>query len=167
MPDLNPEHIHIGRALKEHRNTLMVSDQDMIKVHTGGAMLDVRFAENAQNASLRVIRWYHDLVIQAYQSSTRSDETSIGEREQWWSTTFDYQLWDAAISRHRGVFWWWNPRKTQRGTGAYCYLHDQLICTYDIGRGVTHNVRLAVMEHRAEHYLAARPGQQHTERAHR
>lgn len=164
MPDLNPERIHIGRALREHRNRLGVSDQDMLTANAEIGMLDVRFAENAQNTSLRMIRWYHDQVIVAYQASAQHPENSIGEREQWWTTRFDYQLWDAAISRHRGVFWWWNPRKTPRGTGAYCYLCDTLIYTYDIGRGVTHNVRLAVMEHRAEHYLSARPGTQSTER---
>lgn len=165
MPDLNPEHIHIGRALKEHRARLMISDAEIVKATASGTMFDVRFAEQAQNASLRVIRWYHDMVIKAYQTRVNPDEITIGEREQWWTTRFDYQLWDQAVAAHPGVFWWWNPRKTQRGAGAYCYLHDALIYTYDIGRGVTNNVRLAVMEHRAEHYLTSRPGTQHTERA--
>lgn len=164
MTDFNPQQLHIGRALKTHRQYLGVSDLEMNEAIKPNTYFEVRFVENAQRAALRGIRWYHDAVMRAYTTAATPRDTTVGEREQWWSDGFDHYLWDEAVRAHRGVHWWWNPRVTQRGAGAYCYLHDALIYTYDIGRGLTHNVRLAVMEHRAEHYLSAPAGSQPSER---
>ena len=41
--------------------------------------------------------------------------------------------------------------RTDAGTGAYCYVCNTLIHAYDLTRGATHPVRLAVMNHRAGH----------------
>lgn len=156
MTDLNPQNLHIGRALKTHRQYLGVTDLELNEAIKPTTYFEVRFIENAQRAALRGIRLYHDWTMTAYAVCAQPTACPVGEREQWWSDTFDRLLWQDAQGSHRGVHWWWAPRQTRRGAGAYCYLHDALIYTYDIGRGVTHNVRLAVMEHRAEHYLAAR-----------
>jgi hypothetical protein len=151
MAEFNPEHIHIGRALKTHREMLHVDDAALAKALGEAGYVGFRFAEAAVIPSIRVIRWYHGGVLTAFKQRPGGSTVSMGLREQWWATEADSALCRAAYDRHPRSRWWWAPRKTERGAGAYCYVCDTLIHPYDVGHDVTHNARLAVMEHRAAH----------------
>lgn len=142
---------HVGRALVRHRLALGVERDAMIR-HAGPGMdHQVRWIENAACPSVLRLDWWHYTMIEAYEALDDPPPVPAGQREQWWSDEIDTDLWHAASLRRRTVSWWWAPRRAPQGTGALCYLCDTLIHPYDIGRGVTRPVRLAVMTHRATH----------------
>jgi hypothetical protein len=49
------------------------------------------------------------------------------------------------------VVWWWGVRSDIAPRGAWCYLCEQLIHGYDVGRGMTAPARRAIMAHRLTH----------------
>jgi hypothetical protein len=156
MGDFNPERLHVGRALKAHRELLGLSPDQLLAVAPANSGHDVRWCERAANLDEQVIRWYHNIAMDACKLAGAGTQLAFGQREQWWTTAFDDQLWHRAMIERRGVYWWWAPRATPRGTGALCYLCDSLIHTYDIKNGATHPMRAAVMTHRCGHHAARR-----------
>lgn len=157
MGEVNSEHIHVGRALKAHRELLGIDLVQMYRARPMGAAFDIRWCESAQKPSAQRIRWYHDTLITAYTAAGSEADVPFGRREQWWDTALDRLLWQDALEIRRGVHWWWAPRQLDGRMGALCYLCTTMIHTYDIKSGATHPMRVAVMEHRDEHWRRLHP----------
>jgi hypothetical protein len=49
---------------------------------------------------------------------------------------------------HRAVLWWWGERKIDGAAGAYCYLCDAMIVTWDTRWPMTREAEQAILEHR-------------------
>lgn len=148
----NDERIHVGYALRMHRELLGLTRADVVRAIRPDQGFDAAWTENALDPSELRVRWYHDAVLRAYEAKDTKVDIPFGQREQWWCTELDQMLWRAVLQTRRGVHWWWAPRKTPRGSGALCYLCDQLVHTYDLSSGATHPMRCAVMRHRNTHH---------------
>lgn len=55
----------------------------------------------------------------------------VAAREQAEIIPADYVMTEAARVRHPAVRWWWGERRVENANGAYCYLCDRLVATWD------------------------------------
>lgn len=147
----NPERVHVGRQLELHYRHLGISDGEMEQALGNGSAIELKWMVGAVDLSILRIRRFHFAMIEAYERAATRIEQPVPYREQWFTTVRDNQLHDQVAAGGRRTAWWWGASRTQRGAGALCYVCDVLIHPYDLGRGVTHPVRLAVMNHRAQH----------------
>lgn len=147
----NPEHVHIGRALREHRDALGVTESAMAAAGGEGSRQELMWMVQAAQLSVLRIRRFHWLLIEAYEALDPPVRAPGPLREQWFTTRHDQVLHHQALGSGRRTAWWWGASRTPRGAGAFCYVCSTLIHPYDLGRGATHPVRLAVMNHRAAH----------------
>jgi hypothetical protein len=150
----NPERLHIGRQLAAHRTALGVSAEAMASVDKGHSLMEIGWTEGADMPSVLRIRRWHWIMIEAYEALAHPADASVPFREQWFTTRHDQLLHRHVMAAGRRSAWWWGAARTPRGAGAFCYYCNTLIHAYDLGRGVTHPVRLSVMNHRAEHVAA-------------
>lgn len=152
MPEFeNPEGTHIGHQLARHCEVLGVSMVDLIAVAGEGSSPELGWITECRELSVDRIRRFHFLMTEAIARKAARPRLSVPFREQWFTTRNDGALHQGVLDKGRRTAWWWGAARTERGTGAYCYVCEQLIHAYDLGRGVTHPVRLAVMRHRAQH----------------
>lgn len=147
----NPEHTHVGRALQKHAEALTVTMGMLERFAGPGGKSELEWSIAAHDLSVLRIRRFHWVLIEAFEHLDNKPPTSMGFREQWFTTSNDQVLYHNVLASGRRAVWWWGGARTERGSGAVCWLCNELIHTYDLGRGVTHPVRLAVMNHRAKH----------------
>lgn len=156
MPaEINAEKTHIGRALIKHRETWGIPLAELIANAAPGEDNYLRWTERAARPSILRLNWWHFLFSMALENADLVVPPVVGLREQWWANEHDTVLLQTAMRTRKGVQWWWQPRRSKDGNGALCYVCDELICTFDVARPVTPPVRVAVMEHRAQHIIAA------------
>jgi hypothetical protein len=67
----------------------------------------------------------------------------------------DFTLREQARLRHPAVLWWWGDRTVGERHGAYCYLCDDFIVTYDSRWPMTREAERAILEHRDSVHAAA------------
>lgn len=67
----------------------------------------------------------------------------------------DLGLLAGARLRHDRIRWWWGERIIEGANGAYCYLCDRLVATWQRSRPTTRQAVAAILAHRDEH-LAGR-----------
>jgi hypothetical protein len=72
-------------------------------------------------------------------------------REQAEISTDDLALTERARLRHPAARWWWGERLTAGTNGAYCYLCDRHVATWQRSYPTPEVAILAILEHRAEH----------------
>lgn len=153
----DPKGEHIGRALEQHRRSLGVTIEQMTDA-TEVDSITLRAIEVAPEPTDSKLRVWWTVLDKALTEDQRNRDTRpAARREQFYTTDADEALFNAAVRRRPGVYWWWGSARTARGTGAVCYLCGTLFHTYDIGRGVTFPVRLSVMRHRADHLMGKIP----------
>lgn len=63
---------------------------------------------------------------------------------------WDDKLWDQTEMNHPRVVWWWNQKQMQNGWGAFCYVCDQPIATWNRLWPMTQTAKDLVMAHRLE-----------------
>jgi hypothetical protein len=80
-----------------------------------------------------------------------ADFESWAARQQPEVTEEDNELWKLTESAHPLVHFWWNRRVKGFKTGAYCYVCDKMIATWDGKYPMTVAAINAVMEHRKKH----------------
>lgn len=73
-------------------------------------------------------------------------ETS--QRDVW---PWEGKLVELARRTHPTVSWWWGMRKVGNDFGAYCYLHDAMVVTWNRRYPMTLKAKVAIGNHRAEH----------------
>lgn len=61
----------------------------------------------------------------------------------------DLGLLAGARLRHDRIRWWWGQRIIDGSNGAYCYLCDRLIVTWQRSRPITLQAIAAILEHRS------------------
>lgn len=147
----NVENTHIGNALAQHCALLGVAMKDLIKVAGADSGVELSWVLGAHDLSVERLRRFHYLELEAYQRSEHPAKVTGAIREQWFTTRNDASLYRQVLAKGRRSAWWWGAARTERGTGAYCYLCEQVIHTYDLTRGITHPGRVAVMAHRGRH----------------
>lgn len=147
----NPERIHIGRALTAHAANLGIGPAALEEAAGHSAQAEMRWIAAAAEPTVLRIRQYHFILIEAYEAARTRTEVPVPFREQWFTTDLDNVLHTGVLATGRRTAWWWGASRTPEGTGAYCYVCSALIHAYDLTRGATHPVRLAVMNHRAKH----------------
>lgn len=86
---------------------------------------------------------------------------SWAERHQRLVDARDLVLVDQARRRHPTVRWWWGQRMTPGGNGAYCYVCDELLVTWQRSRPMTLAARTAVAFHRLHHMAPTREAGRH------
>lgn len=156
MPaEINAERTHIGRALINHREGFGVTLADLIANAAPGEDNYLRWTERAARPSVLRLNWWHYLFSMALENKEMTVTPAVGWREQWWANEHDTRLHTQAMRERKGVQWWWQPRRTSEGNGALCYVCGDLIHLFDVARPVTPPVRVSVMEHRAQHIIAA------------
>lgn len=63
-------------------------------------------------------------------------------------TATDHQITDLARLSRPAVRWWWGERKREGGRGAYCYLCDRMVVTWDTRFPITEQARRTITTHR-------------------
>lgn len=64
----------------------------------------------------------------------------------------DLRLQAVARERHPTARWWWGVRERDHGRGAWCYLCERMVQTWDTRYPLTGAARAAIVAHRdAEH----------------
>lgn len=166
MPsEINAERTHIGRAIVAHREQFGITAADLIVNCGPGEDNYLRWTERASRPSMLRLNWWHFLFSMALETKELTVSPAVGWREQWWANEHDTALFQAATRERKGVQWWWAPRRTSEGNGALCYVCGNLIHLFDVARPVTPPVRISVMEHRAQHIIAAgKPAADHREK---
>lgn len=147
----NPERAHIGKALDAHRIALGIHEAEIRQFAPEFDAAELAWLYSTLEPSILRIRRFHYALMEVYERLPTPTAVPVPFREQWFTTRHDQLLHSNVLMSGRRTAWWWGARRTERGTGAYCYVCDTLIHPYDLGRGVTHPVRFAVMQHRAGH----------------
>jgi hypothetical protein len=83
----------------------------------------------------------------------RANFESWPAKRQLFTNDYDNELWKLTEANHPLVAWWWNQR-TDISTGkrgAYCYICDKIICTFDGRWPMTRRAIIDVMKHREAH----------------
>jgi hypothetical protein len=89
----------------------------------------------------------------------RANYMSWSARQQESCDESDNDLWMETEEKHPSVHWWWNQRTVGFKHGAYCYLCDKLIATWDGKYGMTKKARDAVMRHKKWHLEQLQEGE--------
>ncbi len=88
----------------------------------------------------------------------RANYSSWSAKHQTETDESDNELWDKTEAKHPAVHWWWNQRTVNFKHGAYCYLCDKMIATWDSKFPMTAAAQRAIMEHRQMHINNLRGG---------
>lgn len=150
----NPEQTHIGKALLAHSLALGVTLKSLEREAGADSRMELQWLFQAPEPSVLRIRQFHWWVIEAWGKTEPRPYTVGAFREQWFTTRNDQVLHQQVLSGGRRAVWWWGGARTARGSGALCHVCNELIHTYDLGRGITHPGRLKVMNHRGKHVAA-------------
>jgi hypothetical protein len=163
MAEYQCELEHLGAGVKAHREMLGVPF-DALKAYVSvGRVHGLLRVESAARPAVAHIEIHHQAMLMAWVESETAPGVQLAKREQWYANEYDEGLWVAAKALNPAVTWWWGVRSQDRARGAWCHLCSALIHSYDVGRGVTRPVRLAIMNHRFDHYTGSprvNPGQQ-------
>ncbi len=81
----------------------------------------------------------------------RANFNSWAAKQQSETSEEDNSLWNATEKKHPLCHWWWGRRIMGYKTGAYCYLCDKMIVTWDGKYPIPVKARKAIMEHRRNH----------------
>lgn len=149
--DYPAESDHVGALIRLHRASLGVSIADMIRIYGPGNDREPRFVEAAKHPSVKLIERYHTMLMAAWITAEGSVVLPVARREQWWANEWDQALWHRAMDANRALQWWWSIQSDAAPRGAWCRLCNQMIHTYDVGRGLRRPGRLKVMQHRYGH----------------
>lgn len=63
----------------------------------------------------------------------------------------DFLLTEQARAGVRTIAWWWGKRQKDGKAGAYCYLCDDWIVSWDVRWPMTDTAKRIVDEHRKHH----------------
>lgn len=140
-----------GPRIKAHRTALGIQLSDLIDAAGPGSETILRHAERAERPALKVIEAHHTALMIAYAAGAGTGATPLARREQWYATELDAILWHRAMEARPQIAWWWGVRSDNTPRGAFCYVCEQMIHGYDVGRGLTRRARAAVMLHRLTH----------------
>lgn len=146
-----PVHEHVGRALRARRVALGLTLRDLIHTAVDVAAFDLKWTENAPEPSVKRVHYYDSLLRRTALDLDAWKAMPYAQREQWYDTDLDDALWHSAMVASRRVSWWWGASKSRGMTGAWCYLCENMVHTYDAGRPMTHTARCAIMAHRGQH----------------
>jgi hypothetical protein len=141
----------LGPQLKAYRERRHILWGSLLTAAGPGQDEHLRWTEKAVKPSVSNIEFWHSVMLACHAAGIGDVDTSLCEREQWYTTPEDNRLWAQARAKGRGRAWWWAMRSDKTGRGAWCYVCGELIHRYDIGRGMTRNARYAVMAHRLTH----------------
>jgi hypothetical protein len=75
-------------------------------------------------------------------------KAEMSQRDVW---PWEHKLVALARLTHPTVSWWWGMRQHDSKFGAFCYLHDELIVTWNRRYPMTLKAKVAVGNHRALH----------------
>ena len=145
---------HVGRALAEHRDRLMVEFGELVLA--ADAPMNQMLARIEKSRALTVdhIEIHHTALMKAWADVVARASVPVAIREQWYTAPEDWSLWHRAMKLRPSVVWWWGVRTEPEARGAWCYVCDAQIHRYDVGRGLTKRARLMVMTHRYGHVIA-------------
>lgn len=152
MAEYGTELVHVGAAIKAHREFLGVPLDEVKRRVSVARVHGVLRVERARRPAVADIETHHQAMIACWVESETAPAVQLARREQWYATEFDTDLWNLAKIISPSVAWWWGVKSGDGVRGAWCHLCGFLIHSYDVGRGVTRPVRLSVMHHRFEHY---------------
>lgn len=145
------EDIHVGAALAEHRENLGVTWAELVLSWADDMPNTVAEIEHTERPHLYDLEAYHKALMAAWAASTPRVEIARSLRDQWIATPADWRLWEAAKEPRPTVAWWWGMRSDLKPNGAYCYICDKPIWTYNVQAGLSRPARRAVMAHRKLH----------------
>jgi hypothetical protein len=151
---IDPEHRSVGMILKTRRQSHQVGLSDLRFELPRRALADVAGAESLPRPPVGAVRVWYSALIRAVANKASWQKQTYAERNQWYSTTMDRRLTDVANTRAQRVLWWWGQVKAVAPRGAWCYVCNEMIHTYDVSSMMSHAARVSVMSHRAFHVQA-------------
>lgn len=145
---------HVGHALRVRRELLGVTLDEMIESSGYATKFDLKWTESAPAPTMARVRYFDATLRTVAQGLLAWLTLPYAQREQWYDTDLDEALWREAMRAHRKISWWWGATKSRGQTGAWCYLCEDMVHSYDAGRPMTLTARGAIMAHRATHSAA-------------
>lgn len=145
------EDIDVGKALREHRENLGVTWADLVLSWVDDMPNTVGQIEDTERPHLYDLEAYHKALMAAWAETRPRVEVARAMRDQWLTTPADWRLWEAAKRVRPSVVWWWGMRSDLKPNGAYCYICERPIWTYNVQAGLSRPARRAVMAHRKSH----------------
>lgn len=140
-----------GSLLKLHRLSFGVELADVLAANKRVEPDHLRFAENADHPAATIVELWYRGVLPALTARLEFAKMPYAARNQWYFNESDTTLWNTAAQTNRRISWWWGMRKARPPRGAWCWICDDLIYSYDVAGDMSAVARAAVMEHRAGH----------------
>lgn len=153
LPERPIEVDHHGHALAAHRENLGVDLAEMIAGADAPDNAMVGKIETTRRLQVDHIEIHHRALIKAWGAGSVKASVIFAMREQWYTTPADWALWRQASKAKPTVAWWWGSRRDLTPGGAYCYVCDAVMHSYDVSRGLTRRGRLVIMQHRYGHMI--------------
>lgn len=69
----------------------------------------------------------------------------------------DAHILELARANHQLIAWWWGRRQTSENHGAYCYVCDAVVASWDPRWPMTEAAKRKVQDHREYHRSGALP----------
>lgn len=155
MADPYPhEDTHVGALLAAHRTVLGITQAELATTMGPRGLHVVRHIEASPLPVYGEVEDHHQGLMECFPLYGGPKAMSLARREQWWATTADIAMWQAAAEANPPVQWWWGTRGVTGERGAYCNLCNTVIHGYDTGRSMTRRARTGVMTHRLKHVTA-------------
>lgn len=153
-PVTDPEGRHVGLILKTRRQQHWIGLPELIAQSASQTSISVIAAEEYETLPADAMRAWYAAFTAAAGSKASWTQLGYAERNQWYTTSMDHRLHGQVTREGTRSAWWWGMVKAAAPRGAWCYLCNAMIHTYDVSAPMSHVARVAVMSHRFHHVAA-------------
>jgi hypothetical protein len=141
----------VGILLATRRKEHMISLAEMRRAAAIGDILDVDHAEGVAEPFVESVQGWYATFLTVVSVKASWQQLPYAERNQWYSTGTDRLLHARVAAAGTRAAWWWGRNRATSPRGAWCYLCDKLIRSYDVSSPMSHAARCDIMAHRAWH----------------